>query len=167
MLSFQCTCTCSTLLPKLCTKETWDLYHVLYINLMGSLKMHCHIIKFNLSIPGLHVSGFKLEDTDKRTIAEYLTTLNTREVLPASSTASNGIILCSIQILSTEKLIKWMGEVFPFLIFVIQELPSDLVTKGLSFFLRTLICFTDDVRFAWGFGDQTSRLHDFIILSLV
>ena len=76
--------------------------------------MHCHIVKFNLSIPGFHVSGFKLEDTDKRTIAEYLTTLNTREVLPASSTASYGIILCSIQILSCEKLIKWMLEIFPF-----------------------------------------------------
>ena len=92
--------------------------------------MHCHIVKFDLSVPGLHVSGFKLEDTDKRTIAEYLTTLNTREVLPASSTASNGIILCSIQILSREKLIKWMGDIFPFLIFVVQELPLGFVTKS-------------------------------------
>ena len=40
-----------------------------------------------------HVSGFKLEDTDKRKIDEYLETLNTREVLPASSTASNGNVL--------------------------------------------------------------------------
>mgnify|MGYP001799175892 CR=1 FL=1 len=38
----------------------------------------------------LDVSGFKLEDTDKRKIDEYLKTLNTREVLPASSTTSNG-----------------------------------------------------------------------------
>ena len=90
--------------------------HVLYISLLGMLKMHCHIVKFNLSIHGFHVSGFKLEDTDKRTIAEYLTSMNTREVLPASSTASNGIgtILCSNQILSSEKLIKWMGEIFLF-----------------------------------------------------
>ena len=102
----------------------------------------CHVVKFNLSIPGFYVSGFKLEDTDKRTIAEYLTTLNTREVLPASSTASNGIILCSIQILSSEKLIKWMGEVFPlFLIFVIQEISLGSVTKSLSFFFREYFLF--------------------------
>ena len=111
MLSFQCTCKCSTLLRKLCTKETRDKYLVLYISLLGILKMHFHIVKFNLSIPGFHVSGFKLEDTDKSTIAKYLTTLNTREVLPASSTASNGIILCSIQILSRE----W-ERFFPFFI---------------------------------------------------
>ena len=123
--------------------------HVLYMNLhpLGISKMHCHVVRFNSSVPGFHVSGFTLEDTDKRTIADYLTTLNTREVLPASSTASNGIILCSIQILSSEKLIKWMGEIFPFLIVVIQELPSDFVTKSLSLFSRILICFTDDERF--------------------
>ena len=143
MLSFQCTCKCSTLLPKLCTKETCDLYHVLYISLLDILKMHCHIVRFNLSIPGFHVSGFKLEDTDKRTVSEYLTTLNTREVLPASSTASYGITLCSIQILSHE-----CERFFPFFIFCNSRITFNFCYQELKVFLGIPICFPDYERFA-------------------